>query len=450
MSKKEAEKQINHLKQKLNEWNYQYYVLEAPTVSDEEFDAVLKQLNELEQLFPEFITFDSPSQKVAGEVSVKFKKVTHITLMLSLANAFNYDDLLRFDEQVKNLTGLQQIDYFCELKIDGLSISLTYENSQLKIAATRGDGAVGEDVTTNIKQIKSIPLSIDQGKLIVRGEIYLSKKEFVKINKLREQNDEPLFANPRNAASGTIRQLDSSIVGQRQLSAFLYYYVNAKDYNIITQYDTIKSLENYKFKVNQEYRLCSDIAQVWEYISHYQNKRNDLDYEIDGIVIKVNNLNIYEQIGYTNKNPKWAIAYKLPSEIVTTKLLNIFPTVGWTGKITYNAELLPVKIAGTIVKAATLHNADFIQSRDIRINDFVNLKKAGDIIPEIIEPILEQRSLEAKVWVRSTNFPNCNSILEQNISEFDQYCINATCSKKNYSNNRAFCFSKCDEYWRCK
>lgn len=430
INKQEAEKQINQLKQHLNEWNYQYYVLEAPTVSDEEFDSTLKQLNQLEQLFPELITFDSPTQKVAGEVSEKFKKVVHTTSMLSLANAFNYNDLVRFDEQVKNLTGLQQIDYFCELKIDGLSISLTYENSELKIAATRGDGSTGEEVTTNIKQIKSIPLWIGQEKLIVRGEIYLSKKEFAQINQLREENDEPLFANPRNATSGTIRQLDSSIVGQRKLNAFLYYYVNAKDYNITTQYDAIKALEKLKFKVNQEYRLCSDIVQIWEYINHYQDKRHDLDYEIDGIVIKVNNLNVYEQIGYTNKNPKWAIAYKLPSEIVTTKLLNIFTTVGRTGKITYNAELLPVRIAGTTVKAATLHNADFIQSRDIRINDFVNLKKAGDIIPEIIEPILQQRSLEAKIWFKASNCPNCDSILEQNIGEVDQYCINATCSKK--------------------
>lgn len=430
MNKQEASKQIDQLKQQLNEWNYQYYVLEAPTISDEEFDLTLKQLNQLEQLFPELITFDSPTQKVAGEVSEKFKKVTHTTSILSLANAFNYNDLLRFDEQVKNLTKLQQVDYFCELKIDGLSISLTYENSELKIAATRGDGTTGEDVTVNIKQIKSIPWSIDQEKLTVRGEVYLAKTEFAKINQLREENDEPLFANPRNAAAGTIRQLDSSIVSKRKLNAFLYYYVNAKDYNIITQYDAIKALEKLKFKVNQEYRLCSDIAQVWEYINYYQEKRNDLDYEIDGIVIKVNNLKFYEQIGYTNKNPKWAIAYKLPSEIATTKLLNIFPTVGRTGKITYNAELSPVRIAGTTVKAATLHNADFIQSIDIRINDVVNLKKAGDIIPEIIEPILDQRSLEAKQWVKATNCPNCDSILEQNIGEVDQYCINATCSKK--------------------
>ncbi|WP_338964436.1 MULTISPECIES: NAD-dependent DNA ligase LigA [unclassified Spiroplasma] len=425
-----AKKRSLVLREQLDKWNYEYYVNDAPSVSDQEYDRAMQELIAIEQQYSELITIDSPTQRVSGQISEKFNKYVHNTPMLSLANAFNYDDLIHFDEQIKELTGLSEVEYTCELKIDGLSISLVYENHLLIMGATRGDGVIGEDVTVNIKKIKSVPLRIDHPNLTVRGEVYLSLEEFNKINDERIKLGEPEFANPRNAAAGTLRQLDSTIVAKRNLNAFLYYYVNALGDEIQTQYDSLQSLEQLKFKTNPEYRYCSNIAAVWAYIQEYEPKRHQLGYEIDGIVIKVNNLSLYNRIGYTAKNPKWAIAYKFPAEVVVTKLLNIFPSVGRTGRITYNAVLEPVRIAGTIVRAATLHNADFITERDIRIGDDVQVKKAGDIIPEVINYVVERRQQKAKKWQEATHCPECQSLLERVTGEVDQYCINSVCPKK--------------------
>ncbi|AHF58233.1 NAD-dependent DNA ligase LigA [Spiroplasma eriocheiris] len=439
MNFNEAQKRVEFLKEQINKWNYEYYVLDNPSVSDQEYDRAMQELMALETEHRELITFDSPTQRVSGEVSDKFNKYEHQSPMLSLANAFNLEDLHHFDDQIKELTGLSEIEYTCELKIDGLSISLIYENHLLKIGATRGDGTTGEDVTVNIKKIRSVPLKIDQENLTVRGEVYLSKNDFEKINKEREANEEPLFANPRNAAAGTLRQLDSSIIAKRNLSAFLYYYVNATNDGIKTQSEALQRLAALKFKINKEFRVCKNIDEVWDYVQTYQAKREDLEYEIDGIVIKVNDLSLYNRIGYTAKNPKWAIAYKFPAEIVITKILNIFPSVGRTGRITYNAQLEPVRIAGTIVKAATLHNASFIIDKDIRIGDDVKVKKAGDIIPEVISYLPEKRSKNAKKWQEATHCPVCHSLLERTAGEVDQYCINSLCSKKITRSLEHFC-----------
>ncbi|WP_425379834.1 NAD-dependent DNA ligase LigA [Spiroplasma endosymbiont of Stenodema calcarata] len=427
----EAAKQRSlELKEQLDKWNYEYYVNDAPSVSDQKYDRVMQELIAIEQQYSELITIDSPTQRVSGQVSEKFNKYVHNTPMLSLGNAFNYDDLIHFDEQIKEATGLSEVEYTCELKIDGLSISLVYENNLLVVGATRGDGTTGEDVTVNIKKIKSIPLRIEQKDLVVRGEVYLSQEEFNKINDERIKLGEATFANPRNAAAGTLRQLDSAIVAKRNLNAFLYYYVNALEDGMQTQYEALKQLEHLKFKTNPEYRYCRNVAAVWEYIQEYEPKRHKLGYEIDGIVVKVNNLNLYNRIGYTAKNPKWAIAYKFPAEVVITKLLDIFPSVGRTGRITYNAVLEPVRIAGTVVRAATLHNADFIIARDIRIGDDVQIKKAGDIIPEVINYVAERRRKGTKKWQEATHCPECRTLLERVTGEVDQYCINSVCPKK--------------------
>ncbi|WFG96292.1 NAD-dependent DNA ligase LigA [Spiroplasma citri] len=430
MTFEQAKKRSLVLKEQLEKWNYEYYVNDNPSVSDQEYDRAMQELIAIEQQYSELITIDSPTQRVSGQISEKFNKYVHTSPMLSLGNAFNYDDLIHFNQQIKELTGLPEIEYTCELKIDGLSISLVYDNHVLVMGATRGDGLTGEDVTINIKQIKSIPLRIDQPTLIVRGEVYLSVEEFNKINEERVKNGEFKFANPRNAAAGTLRQLDSTIVAKRKLNAFLYYYVNALQDGIQSQYEALQRLEQLKFKTNPEYRYCSNIAAVWAYIQEYEPKRNQLGYEIDGIVIKVNNLNLYNRIGYTAKNPKWAIAYKFPAEVVVTKLLNIFPSVGRTGRITYNAVLEPIRIVGTIVRAATLHNADFITERDIRIGDNVQVKKAGDIIPEVINYVAARRQKNAQKWQEATHCPECNSLLERVEGEVDQYCINSVCPKK--------------------
>ncbi|AGM25461.1 NAD-dependent DNA ligase LigA [Spiroplasma chrysopicola] len=442
MNQATAQSRIEELKQSLEEWNYQYYVLDKPSVSDQEYDRAMQELIALEQQFPTLITLDSPTQRVSGTVSEKFTKYFHTSPMLSLGNAFNYEDLVHFDEQIKELTGLSSITYTCELKIDGLSISLVYQNHLLVMGATRGDGIAGEDVTTNIKKIKSIPLKVAQPNLIVRGEVYLSLEEFNKINAERAANDEPLFANPRNAAAGTLRQLDSTIVQKRNLDAFLYYYVNANEDGIPTQYEALKHLEGLKFKTNKEYQLCHNVDEVWGYIQKYQNLRHQLGYEIDGIVIKVNDFKLYNRIGYTAKNPKWAIAYKFPAEIVMTKLVDIFPSVGRTGKITYNAVLEPVRIAGTIVRAATLHNADFIIKRDIRVGDYVELKKAGDIIPEVIQSLLNRRPRQTVKWTMAKKCPDCGNWLEKTDDEVDQYCVNSLCPKKITRGLEHFCSRK--------
>ncbi len=421
---------LDSLKKKLNEWNHAYYVLDAPLVSDAEYDSLLKELIELESLNPELVTSDSPTQKVGGLVLDKFAKHKHQVPMLSLSNAFNERDLINFDDQIFKSIGNKNYNYFVEPKIDGLSISLLYKSGVLQKGVTRGDGYYGEDVTNNVKTIKSIPLKIENSDeyFEVRGEVFLSKKEFDKINEKRKENDEPLFANPRNAAAGTLRQLDSSIAASRNLDAFLYYYMNRIKYH--KHSESLGFINSVGFKVNKLGKLCENINDVLEHIDYINNIRSELDYEIDGVVIKLDNFDLYDQVGYTSKSPKWAIAYKFPAEIKETLLKDIFATVGRTGKITYNAVLEPVQLAGTTVQAATLHNSDFIHNRKIKVGSKVKVKKAGDIIPEVIEVVKDENYNNLENWKETLECPECKSKLERFEDEVDQYCINNLCPRK--------------------
>ncbi|WFQ93294.1 DNA ligase [Mycoplasma feriruminatoris] len=430
MSKDQVLLRINQLKEQLNLWSKQYYVDDNPTVDDTEYDLALKELISLENLYPEFITLDSPSQKVGGMVSEKFEKVSHKTPMLSLGNVFSFDEFLDFNTQVSKVSNTLNNEYVAELKIDGLSISLVYENGSLITAATRGNGIVGEDVTINVKTIKSIPLQISKKERVeVRGEVFLSKAEFEKINQKRLLNNEDLFANPRNAAAGTLRQLDSKIVANRNLDAFLYYYIS-DDSNNLSQYESILKLNQLGFKTNKETKLCKNLDEVQAYINKYTDLKNDLDYQIDGIVFKINDKSLQNSLGFTSKIPKWAIAYKFPAEIKQTKLLDIFATVGRTGKITYNAKLEPVSLMGATISAATLNNAEYIKTKDLRINSVVKIKKAGDVIPEVIEAIKDDKFYELEKFKPDLYCPNCHSLLEKNEDEVDQFCINSNCSMK--------------------
>lgn len=432
--------EIKQLKNQIKQWNYEYHVLDNPTVSDEIYDSAYQRLVNLEKQYPQFNSNDSPTKTVGNKPTNNLTKITHQQPMLSLGNAFNYQDLLKFDQQIKKTLVTTTVEYICELKIDGLSISLIYDQGQLKTAATRGDGIAGEDITNNILTIKNIPKTIPlTSNLEVRGEIYLSKDEFNKINERQKQQNLPLFANPRNAAAGTIRQLDINIVNSRKLDTFIYYYINATNDNIKTHQQALLALQKYGFKINEQWQLCKNIEAVWTYIQKKEKLRNTLPYEIDGIVIKVNDLTTYDILGRTSKAPKWAIAYKFPAITSVTKLLDIFPTVGRTGKITYNARLQPVIMAGTTITFATLHNSDYITNRDLRINDLVSVKKAGDIIPEVIGPIITDRQKNNIIFKKATHCPVCKTKLKQVPPEVDQFCINIDCPARILKSLMHFC-----------
>ncbi len=420
---------LNEIKKLLNEYNYQYYVLDNPTVSDQEYDRLMQELQSIELSHPEWITPDSPSQRVGGEVLDGFTKVEHQRMMLSLGNAFNDDDLRAFDsrvhEQVKN------VEYVCELKIDGLSVSLVYEDGQLQYGATRGDGTIGEDITHNVKTIKSIPLSIDyEDDFEVRGEIFMPKKSFDELNEQRKKEGVELFANPRNAAAGSVRQLDSSIAAKRKLDAFLYHVPMALDMGVQTHQEALEFINRLGFKTNPNNRICQNIDEVIEYIQEITEKRESLPYEIDGVVIKVNDLERQERLGFTAKVPKWAIAYKFPAEEVITKLDDIIFTIGRTGQITPNAVLEPVRVAGSTVQRATLHNEDNVKTKDIRIGDYVVVRKAGDVIPEVVKSLKERRNGSEVPFKMITVCPHCGSPLVRKDNEAAYYCLNEHCDYK--------------------
>lgn len=420
---------LNEIKQLLNEYNYQYYVLDNPSVSDQEYDRLMQELQSIELSHPEWITPDSPSQRVGGEVLEGFQKIEHQRMMLSLANAFNKEDLMDFDKRVHE--EVLNVEYVCELKIDGLAVSLVYEDGKLVYGATRGDGIIGEDITHNVKTIKSIPLRIDfLDDLEVRGEIYMPKKSFNELNLKRQQEGVELFANPRNAAAGSVRQLDSSIAAKRKLDAFLYHVPMALDIEMNTHKDALDFINKLGFKTNPYTKVCKDIEEVWYFIKEMTEKRNDLPYEIDGIVIKVNDLNKQERLGFTAKVPKWAIAYKFPAEEVITKLKDIIFTIGRTGQITPNAVLEPVRVAGSTVQRATLHNEDNVKNKDIRIGDYVVIRKAGDVIPEVVRSLEERRTGEEIPFEMIKTCPECGSQLVRKDNESAYYCLNENCDSK--------------------
>lgn len=426
MDKEQAGKRILEVRAILDRLSYEYYVLDTPSASDQEYDRYYQELLMLEEQFPEYFDVNSPSQRVGGTVLEGFQKITHKRMMLSLGNAYNLEDLQAFDGRVRG--EVANPEYVVELKIDGLAMSILYRDGRFVQAVTRGDGTVGEDVTNNVKTIKSIPMRIAmEGEVELRGEVYMPKKSFIDLNEKREAQGEELFANPRNAAAGSIRQLDSSIAASRKLDAFWYYFVNAQEYGIHTHASAMDYMDELHIRTNQERKLCKSIQEVWDYIVEMSEQRHELPYEIDGIVIKLNDLSDQEKMGYTVKTPRWAIAYKFPAEEVQTRLLNIVLSVGRTGRITPNAVLEPVRVAGTSVAAATLHNEDMIKNKDVRINDIVVVRKAGDIIPEVVRPVIERRDEHQAPYIFPSECPICSSKLVRFEDEASHYCINQDC-----------------------
>lgn len=420
---------IDELIKKLNQANYEYYTLDRPSITDQEYDDMMDELIKLETFHPNLVRNDSPTLRVGGLVVSSFKKVTHKTPMMSLADVFNIDEIRDFDERVRKT--INNPSYVCELKIDGLSVSLKYEKGKLVSAATRGDGVTGEDITHNVRTIKNVPLSLNKDiDIEVRGEIYMPMSSFIKLNEEREKNGENLFANPRNAAAGSVRQLDSRVAASRNLSTFLYHLPNSENYGINSQMDALEFMKSLGFTVNPNIKKIKDINEIEEYISYYTKVRDNLEYDIDGIVIKVDNLSDQKKLGNTAKVPRWAIAYKFPAKQVLTKLTNIEFCVGRTGKVTPRADLDPVRLAGSIVRSATLNNEDYIKSKDIRINDTVSIRKAGDIIPEVVEVIKERRNGTEKPFKMITNCPICGSKLVRNENEAAYFCINKNCDAR--------------------
>lgn len=420
---------MNELVSILNEANYNYHVLDNPTITDQEYDKYLRELIELENKYPMYKDKNSPTTKIGGEVVDKFNKVVHEVPMLSLSNVFNEEEIRKFDERVKK--EIENPSYVCELKIDGLSISLLYENGELKRGATRGDGVTGEDITTNVKTIKSIPLKLKEKLNIeIRGEIYMSKKTFNKLNEERKNSNEELFANPRNAAAGSIRQLDSSIAAKRNLECFLYHLPNANKYNINTHYEALEYIKSLGFIVNPNIKKVNNIEELMEYINYWTEHRNNLPYEIDGIVIKVNDLNHQKKLGFTTKYPKWATAYKFPATLVYTKLKEIKFTVGRTGQVTPNAILEPVILMGSTISKTTLHNEDYVKELGLKIGDIVAIKKAGDVIPEVVEAKIDRRTGSETSFKMTKTCPICGSDLVRKENESAYYCINIHCDAK--------------------
>lgn len=422
----DIQQRILELRSLLDHYAYEYYVLDHPSVPDAEYDQKYIELVKLEDEYPEYRDPNSITQRVGGIVLDSFEKVTHKQRMLSLGNAFSLEDLQAFDERVKNAVG--KVNYVVELKMDGLAISLHYHNGRFMQAVTRGDGLVGEDVTNNVRTIGSIPMHIDyDGDLEVRGEVFMPKKSFEELNEKRVENGEEEFANPRNAAAGSIRQLDSSIAAKRKLDAYLYYFEGAYENGIKTHEEALETMSNLHLKVNPTRKVCQTIQEVWNFIQEMSEKRTSLPYEIDGMVIKVNDLSAWNTLGTTVKAPRYAIAYKFPAEEVVTELLDIVVTVGRTGRITPNAVLAPVRVAGTTVSAAQLHNEDMIKEKDIRIHDAVVVRKAGDIIPEVVRPIVEKRNGTQTVFEFPKTCPICGSVLVRFPDEAAHYCINQDC-----------------------
>ncbi|MBA9028686.1 NAD-dependent DNA ligase LigA [Peribacillus huizhouensis] len=427
MDMQQAARKVTELQTLLNQYGYEYYVLDQPSVSDAEYDQLLRELIEYEAQFPELRTPDSPTQRVGGAVLEMFEKVEHTSPMLSLGNAFNEQDLRDFDRRVRQAVG-DSISYVCELKIDGLAITLQYENGYFRLGATRGDGTIGEDITENLKTIKSIPLKLKEPYTIeVRGEAFMPKKSFEALNKVKEEQNEEPFANPRNAAAGSLRQLDPKLAAKRKLDIFLYAIANVENLGVETHSEGLELLDRLGFKTNQERKTCTSIEEVLEYVESWVEKRPNLAYDIDGIVIKVNSLQQQEELGRTAKSPRWSIAYKFPAEEVNTKLIDIELSVGRTGVVTPTAILEPVRVAGTTVQRASLHNEDLIREKDIKIGDQVIIKKAGDIIPEVVNVLVDRRTGEEIEFSMPTHCPECESELVRLEEEVALRCINPKC-----------------------
>ena len=422
---KQVQEEISKLVSLLNKYSYDYYVEDNPQISDTEYDTLYKQLEKLEENHPEYILENSPTQRVGDRVLDEFEKITHKVPMLSLSNTFSTEDLRDFDARISKLVPDHSVEYICELTIDGLAISIKYENGRLVSAATRGDGSVGEDVTENIKTIFSIPKVLKDNKTFeVRGEVYLPRKSFELLNSERESNNEVLFANPRNAAAGSLRQLDSKITAKRRLSAFIYSIVG--DDSIVSQENALNTAKEYNLPVNPNFKLCKNIDEVIEYINYWTDHKKDLPYDIDGIVIKVNSYDTQEEVGYTQKSPRWATAYKFPEEELATKL-----SVGRTGIITPVAILDPIVISGSTVSKASLHNKDIIDELDIHIGDMVVVKKAGEIIPKVVRVVKELRSTDSDKYIMPEICPSCGQQTFTKENNPFTRCKNPDCPDQN-------------------
>lgn len=426
MAEKDIIKKIDQLRKKIRYHEYRYYVLDSPEISDAEFDQLMRELQNLEEEYPELVTPDSPTQRVGGEPLDSFEKVEHTLPMLSLSNAFNEGELREFANRVYKLAERREIDFVIEHKIDGLSAILTYENGLLTIGATRGNGVIGENVTENIKTIRSVPLGLaEKVSTEIRGEVYISKTDFEDINNKRLDLGEEPFANPRNAAAGSIRQLDSRIAAERSLSMLTYDLVSIDEQKFSFHTEAMDFLNKMGFKVNW-YHKCKDIEEVIRLCNEWQEKRDELPYEIDGLVIKVNDLSLREQLGSTAKSPRWAIAYKFPAQQKTTVVKDIIISVGRTGALTPTAILEPVHLAGSTVSRATLHNEDEISRKDVRIGDSVLVQKAGDVIPEVVKVIKGKRTGQERVFKMPVNCPECGADAVRQEGEAVTRCINVT------------------------
>ena len=410
----------------INEADYNYHTLDNPTITDQEYDSYLRELLDIEEKYPELVREDSPSKRAGGKVLSEFEKVVHNIPMLSLADVFNEDEIRNFDERIRK----EVIDpkYVCELKIDGLSVSLKYEHGKLVSAATRGDGTTGENITENVKTIKTVPLTLNRDiDIEVRGEIYISKKRFKEINEKRIKEGLEPFQNCRNLAAGSIRQLDSKVASERKLDTWIYHLPNPADYGIKDHYEALEFMKELGFKVNPNNRLVNGIDGILKYIEEKGNERESLPYDIDGVVIKLNNLNEQRVMGYTAKYPRWAIAYKFPATEVLTKLEDIIFTVGRTGQITPNAVLSPVIVQGSTIRRATLHNEDYVIAKGLKIGDIVSIRKAGDVIPEVVEAKIERRNGTERDFVMIDSCPICSTKLEKKEGQVDHYCPNVHC-----------------------
>lgn len=425
-----VQERIDELIKILNKASYEYYTLDSPTITDQEYDSYMDELIKLETNNPTLVRPDSPTVRIGGEVISDFKKVAHQIPMMSLGDIFNKEEIIAFDERIKKV--VSNPEYVCELKIDGLSVSLLYENGKLVRGATRGDGTVGEDITHNVKTIKNIPLSLPKDiDIEVRGEIYMPKSSFLKLNEDRKEKGEKEFANPRNAAAGSVRQLDSKISAERNLSTFMYHIPEPNNYNLKTQYESLEFMKDLTLTINPNITKVDSIDELLKYIDYWTVHRHELPYEIDGIVIKVNNFNDQKRLGVTAKVPKWAIAYKFPAEEVLTKLKDIEFCVGRTGKITPRADLDPVRLAGSVVASATLNNQDYIQEKNIMIGDTVSIRKAGDVIPEVVEVKFERRTGNEIPFKMIDKCPICGTDLIKREGEVAYFCPNTNCDARN-------------------
>lgn len=430
MTKAQAQKEIERLRQEINYHNYRYYILNDPVISDYEYDMLLKRLIELEKQYPDLITLDSPTQRIGGEPIKEFKTVIHSILMLSLDNTYSYEELKDFDKRIRK--SAVEFNYIVEQKVDGVAVSLKYLDGKFVQGATRGDGTTGDDITQNLRTIKSIPLQLINPpksllNLEVRGEVYLTKKQFEMLNREREENGEPLFANPRNAAAGSLKLLDPKLVAERKLDIFVHTVPKPPAKEFTSDFKTLEVLKKVGFKVIPHSNLLSSIDEVIEYCEAWQEKRHELPYEVDGMVVKIDEYAVREKLGETIKSPRWAVAYKYPPKQATTKILNIMFSVGRTGVVTPVAEMEPVFLSGSTISRSTLHNFDEIKRKDIRVGDTVIIEKAGEVIPQVVKVIADKRTGKEKPVIPPTKCPICQSHLVREADEVALRCVNASC-----------------------